>query len=127
MISKFYDENKPILIFMLIVFGIIFLNNSGYFGINLSTQEIQFYNKPIILPFTLTNFTSPTIEAYFNDEGFVVDKDTKFRMPKLGINSLLKDYDVKQSEISLLMNSVRNYLVHFSIFQVRRNMRAEMK
>lgn len=46
---------------------ISYAHNTGMFAINLSTSDIQFYNKPIVLPFTFTNFTNPEIEVYFNE------------------------------------------------------------
>jgi hypothetical protein len=61
------NDNQKMLIFIAVIIGIIFVNNAGFFGINLATSDIQFYNKDIILPFAVTNFTSPVIEAYFND------------------------------------------------------------
>ena len=67
MTNNFIKENKPILIFIAIVIGIIFIKNVGYFGINLATSEVQYYNKDITIPFTLENFTSPTVTAYFNN------------------------------------------------------------
>lgn len=60
-------DNKKMLWFLVIVIGIALAHDSGYFGINLSTSDVQFYNKDIVLPFTISNFTNPTIEAYFND------------------------------------------------------------
>jgi hypothetical protein len=65
--NKFIKENKPILIFIAIVLAIIIAKNTDLFGINLQTEEVQFYNKDIVIPFTLTNFTNPTIEVYFNN------------------------------------------------------------
>jgi len=64
---KIDKDNRTMLIFLAIVVGIVLANNSGLFSINLQTSDIQFYNKPIVLPFTVSNFTSPTVEAYFND------------------------------------------------------------
>ena len=59
------DEIKKPLIILAIIIGIVLFQYADFFGINLQTSEVVFYNKPITLPFTLTNFTSPNIEVFF--------------------------------------------------------------
>lgn len=60
-------DNQKMLIFLAIVIGIVYAHNAGFFGINIQGSDIRYYNKDIVIPFTLTNFTNPVIESYFND------------------------------------------------------------
>lgn len=104
----------------------------GKLPVELSLNRNFFYNKPIEkfeghekqfrIPGTNVEFGIPAKTAYALEQGTgqvgrgfsqylqkpeSVDQDTKFRMPSLGISSVVKDYDVKQAKFFQLLNELR--------------------
>lgn len=60
-------EISPILLVIVLIAGFLLLQNNGFFSIIMQSPQVQYYNEPIEARFSLTNFTNPTITAYFND------------------------------------------------------------
>lgn len=72
-------DNQKMLWFLVIVIGIVLIKNAGLFSINIQGSDVVYYNEPIIVSFSLTNFTNPFIEVYFNDiQIFEEDNETIF-------------------------------------------------
>ncbi len=61
------NDNRPIIVIGIIILAVFFFQYSDFFGINLSTSQVQYNNDPIEARFTLTNFSSPNITGYLND------------------------------------------------------------
>lgn len=62
------EDKEAFLIVALILAGFLLYNYSSFFGIGIISPQVQYYNKPIVAEFTLTNYTNPLIQVYFNDK-----------------------------------------------------------
>lgn len=60
--------NKNIIIIASIIIAVLLFQYTDLFTVSVAeSQKIQYYNKPIEATFAVSNFTNPTITAYFND------------------------------------------------------------
>jgi hypothetical protein len=61
-------NNNTIKIIIILLLAMLFFKYAGLFTINFQSDNIQYFNKPIEAKFTLANYTSPEIKAFFNEQ-----------------------------------------------------------
>jgi hypothetical protein len=61
-------KNNTIMIVVALILAALFYQYSGLFTIGLQSPQVQYNNEAIVSEFTLTNFTNPQIDAFFNDK-----------------------------------------------------------
>ena len=62
------QDNTIVWVIVLLIAGAFLYNYSSFFGIGITSASTQYYNKPITLEFSLTNYTNPNILIFFNDK-----------------------------------------------------------
>lgn len=62
------SDNRPLMIVGLIILAILFFQYGDFFGIVMQAPIVQYNNQDIEARFILTDYTNPTIQAFFNDE-----------------------------------------------------------
>lgn len=61
------NDHSTIIIIALILAAALFYNSSSFFGINLKSSEVQYYNEGIHAEFELQNYTNPTIKLFLDN------------------------------------------------------------